>query len=208
MGDLQTLSIQVFRYTKSELREKAEDLLAQHSLLSLPVDIEYLVEGVMGLNIVPIPGLHRATGILGYLSTDRTEISVDEATFDKRPHQYRFTLAHELSHLLLHKEVIVQCCDSNLDGWKNGWRQYLQDEAKIEFAHMERQADEMARGLLVPSTLLSQKVTPFVLKATANGMDLRQGGQAAQKFISKMVSNQFGVPSWDIFIRLQDEDLP
>ena len=202
------MSIQVVRYTKSVLREKAEDLLTQHSLLSLPVDIEYLVDAVKGLMIVPIPGLRRATGISGYLSSDCTEISVDGKIVESRPHEYRFTLAHELSHLLLHEEIVAHCRDLNLDGWENGWKQYLQAQAAAEFAQMERQADEMARGLLVPSILLSLEVTPFIEKAQTRGVDLRQLGQAGQKYISQELEDRFGVPKNDLFIRLQDEDLP
>jgi len=43
----------------------------------VPVPIEEIVEFGLGINIIPLPGLHVSHEIDGFLSADMTEISVD-----------------------------------------------------------------------------------------------------------------------------------
>ncbi len=74
----------------------------------IPIPIEEVVEVDMGIEIFPIPAFFIRYGIVGYLSNDMNTLVVDEDTMKRYPARYRFTLAHELAHYLLHADYIRQ----------------------------------------------------------------------------------------------------
>lgn len=103
----------------NDLRQKADDFLRQyHPSYDIPVPIEEIVEFDFGIDIIPIPGLHQAFEIDGFTSSDLTSITVDEYVYLKRPNRYRFTLAHEIGHVVLHKELYSARNFNTIDGWK------------------------------------------------------------------------------------------
>ena len=80
-----------------------EFLLKYHPDDTLPVPIEDIIEFDISLNIFPMPDLKRNYGIDGALSQDFSLIYVDKYCYDNWPNRYRFTLAHEIGHYILHK---------------------------------------------------------------------------------------------------------
>ncbi len=95
-----------FRY--EDLRRCAEAfLLEYHPGREIPVPIERIVDIQFGIDIVPMPGLGNFDTV-AYLSHDLTEIRVDEFVYNHRPNRYRFSLAHELGHRVLHADVYEQ----------------------------------------------------------------------------------------------------
>jgi Zn-dependent peptidase ImmA (M78 family) len=67
--------------------------------------------------------------------------------FDKYESRYRFTLAHEIGHKILHKLIFEELGFSNSDEWK-----YIQSVFNPkQYGKMEYQADCFAGLVLVPS---------------------------------------------------------
>lgn len=92
-----------FRY--ENLRQHAEDFLSEHHPgRQIPVPIEQIIEFRFGIDIVPMPGLSNFDTV-AYISHDLTEIRVDDFVYHHRPNRYRFSLAHELGHRVLHADV-------------------------------------------------------------------------------------------------------
>jgi hypothetical protein len=109
-----------------ELRKRAEGFLKQFNAeREIPVPIERIVEFGLGIDIVPTPGLHENFDIDSYPTSDLTEIHVDEYVYKRRPARYRFSLAHEVSHLLIHQEIFEQLKFSTIAEWSRSFAQYL-----------------------------------------------------------------------------------
>ena len=85
-----------------------------HPSLAIPVPIERIVEMGLGLDIIPFPDLKRCRDLDGFLSSDGEAIYVDQAQLEKSLHRYRFTLAHEVSHLLLHLDLYREAAPKTL----------------------------------------------------------------------------------------------
>jgi len=86
-----------------ELRRRAEAFLERHNPNeTIPVPIEAIVEFDFGIDIVPTPGLQNAFEIVGYIAKDLQSIYIDSYVFEHREKRYRFSLAHELAHRILH----------------------------------------------------------------------------------------------------------
>ncbi len=84
---------------------------------ALPVDVEFMVEE-LGFDIVPIPNLQRSIEVEGFCTSDFTRIYVDEGVMINTPVRYRFTLAHELGHFVLYKDIYESIKVTSVADWK------------------------------------------------------------------------------------------
>ena len=92
-----------------ELRQTAERFLTQyHPSREIPVPIEAIVEFQFNMDIVTIPGLHLNYEIDSMISKDLQQIMVDETVFKEFPGRYRFSLAHEIGHRIMHARVFEE----------------------------------------------------------------------------------------------------
>lgn len=82
----------------------------------IPVPIEEIVEIELGINIVPRKGLLGLEQIDAFLSHDYKTIYIDEDHYLNQTNRCRFTLAHEVGHFCLHKEIINSI--TSIDQWR------------------------------------------------------------------------------------------
>lgn len=137
------------------IREIAENFLKEYHLKdSFPTPIEEIVEFKLKLDIIPIPGLHKAFDIDGFLSSDRKSISVDDGIYQSRLGRYRFTLAHEVGHFILHKDLYEKQKFKTADDWK----EFIKRFPEKQYNWFEWQAYEFAGLVLVPSHHLERRL--------------------------------------------------
>lgn len=137
---------------------------------SYPTPIEEIVEFKLKVDIIPIPGLHKAFDIDGFLSSDRKSISVDEGVYENRPGRYRFTLAHEIGHFILHKDIYEQYKFKKIEEW----RRFIENFPEKEYSWFEWQAYEFAGLILVPCTHLAKRLKYHIKKIKTLGIQLEE----------------------------------
>ncbi|MGR3310427.1 MAG: ImmA/IrrE family metallo-endopeptidase [Candidatus Brocadiales bacterium] len=87
--------------THEQIRTRAKLFLEKyHPEDSYPVPIEDIIEYQLKLDIIPIPGLRDYVEVEGFVSVVSGSISIDDYIYHKRPARCRFTLAHEIGHLI------------------------------------------------------------------------------------------------------------
>lgn len=164
-----------------------------------------MVEFKLGLDIVPTPGLLTGRGINGYLSSDRTTIYVDEHLFRDVPNRYRFTLAHEVGHLVLHSDL-YHAFESD-----DAWLKFREHIARHDLSSTEYQANTFAGLILVPESALAtyateafhQRAQPIL--AAHPDFDLR--GEAFWSYVADDVAVFFQVSAATAQIRLQRDGI-
>ncbi|MBU1207878.1 MAG: ImmA/IrrE family metallo-endopeptidase [Proteobacteria bacterium] len=110
--------IPIFSY--EQINELAEEFLHEHALGDkFPIPIDEVIEFKYEIDIVPFPNLQRDFDIDGFISGDLSQIYVDDFVFNKRPFRYRFTLAHEIGHLILHKDLIQSIRPNSVAEWED-----------------------------------------------------------------------------------------
>lgn len=87
-----------------------------HPSLEIPIPIEDIVELSLKLNIVTHKDLFKTLLIDGFLSSDLTELHINEEHYMGSTNRYRFTLAHEVGHLVLHSSASKMC--KSIEDWK------------------------------------------------------------------------------------------
>jgi hypothetical protein len=131
-----------------ELEAIAQKFLREHHpTLELPIPIEEIVEFELGLDIVPVPNLFRDFRVEGWLSHNEQAIYVDERQCEEMETRYRFSLAHEVGHLLLHSDLYREVELRSFEDWL-AFQDTLDPELRDS---LEWQARSLAGRILVPT---------------------------------------------------------
>ncbi len=141
-----------------QISESVEALRVAHGLLSeVPVDIENFTENVLGIAIVPEPGVREEMGADAFITRDFSSILIDYDYFlDRRMlFRNRFSIAHELGHFYLHREYFMEQCPSEDE---EAWKDFMRNLPDIAFASLEWQANTFASLLLVPRSHLLSRI--------------------------------------------------
>ena len=112
-------------------------LQRHHKSKSIPVPIEEIIDFDFNIDIIPLPGVQDLCDVDGFISPDFSAIYVDNYVYHNRPYRFRFTLAHEIGHLIIHKEKLSQIRIDPTDA-VNSWASFLReidgkDHSKIEY---------------------------------------------------------------------------
>lgn len=174
---------------------------------TLPVDIERIVEERLNLNIEPKHGLLGEIDIDAYLKIDPTGIVVDYGCYmnEKYMNRLRFSFAHELGHIFLHKDIYSTFSIDDPSAWKD----FMLNIPDREYGFFEYQANEFAGRTLVPRGRLLAELKICLQKIQEAGMlDLvATDPSAVLSGISSTLCRPFGVSYKVIEIRVEREKL-
>lgn len=165
---------------------------------SIPVDVEFIVDVKLALDIVAVPHLYRAYGIDGFLSADRSTVYIDQAVQEHSIlYRYRFTLAHELAHYHLHRALFDGASFESVEEW----RHFLRSMPEESRSWYEWQGYAFAGLLLVPRDALAQKIDDAVAQAhEADFTDLDLDVEAHRDILAEWVGRRFDV-SAEVIVR-------
>lgn len=196
------MSLNVQHLTYNQLRAAAEAFLKRyHASKKVPVPIEQIIEFQMGLDIVPLPGLLEAYDVDGFTSSDLLEISVDQFVYEHRPARYRFTLAHEVGHVVLHADLFKAHRFRGIEAWKR----FLMDVPELDYSRLEWQAYSFGGLVLVPGDMLQQELKVAAKQVKAQG--LLKETDFAKALMVDIMATRFGVSSEVIERRLGYEQI-
>lgn len=191
-----------------ELREKADRVREEYwPDNTFPIDTEKIVEFRLPLEIEPIHNLLSIIDIDAYLKMDLTGIVVDYDCYmdEKFANRMRFSFAHELGHLFLHKEIYTRLDVTSPEEWKD----FILNVPENEYRSFEWQANEFAGRLLVPYVNLAEEVSKACELIRKNNLAtfLRTDSDAVLSRVSPALAKPFGVSTDVIEIRVKREGL-
>jgi len=158
-----------------DIRKEAESFRRLHCGEGLPVDIDLAVEKT-GIRVVPLPRMREECKKDACVSPygDTIWVTYDPHTnsfFDVRT---RFSMAHEVAHLILHRpffEWMRGRYDDNPLDWV---REIRQQSEQYYASQLEREADEFAGRLLVPVICLREQFKTVLAEVGSTVQDLRR----------------------------------
>jgi len=185
-----------------KIRYKAEEfLLHQHPQRTIPVPIEEIVEFNLGRVSVPIPDLRRTCDVDGFLTGDLRSNMVDASLLAEQERRYRFTLAHEVGHLILHGDVYRRHAFHSISVWK-AFMGKISDE---EHRWFESHAYAFAGLVLVPGDDLQRYLTKTMEWIQRRGIFSETHREFAWDWIEDALAEQFSV-SREVIHRRMDKD--
>ena len=133
-------------YDIPTLEKLATEFLSQfHDKKRLEVDVEYILEGKLGYTVLHFSSLTEFHGIEAALLSKRKVIYVDQYLMDYKERKYRFTLAEEIAHIILHKDLYADCNDID-----DMYTVYEKISAE-DYHRMDRNAKYLAGAILFPA---------------------------------------------------------
>ncbi len=196
------MSLNVPHLTYDQIRAAADAFLKHyHSSKKIPIPIEQVIEFQMGLDIVPLPGLLEAYNVDGFTSSDLSEISIDQFVYEHRLTRYRFTLAHEVGHVVLHAGLFKTHRFRGIDAWKR----FLMGVPALDYSRLEWQAYSFGGLVLVPGDVLQQELKVAARQVKAQG--LSKETDFAKALMVDIMATRFGVSSEVIERRLGYEQI-
>lgn len=144
---------QVLSY--DDLRGIADKFLSeQWSSGRVPIDIEEIIDVNLGIDIQVMVALKSVCSVDAFLGRKLDTIYIDAEVYGARGNRCRFSLAHELSHLILHKDIISKLEFNTLKEWKKA----IDGIPEESYRWIEWQAYALAGLLLVPPAALAKAV--------------------------------------------------
>jgi hypothetical protein len=136
-------------YDKAKVERQAENILNAHYTtgIEIPVDVDLITEAHPNVHdIIPIPFLEANQEVCAILvthSTGKADILIDDGSPNCPPGRIRFSMAHELGHVVLHPHL-----------WKN--IKTLEDAIRLQASHSKQydlyewEANYFAAAILMP----------------------------------------------------------
>jgi len=170
---------------------------------SIPTPIEEIAELKCGLDIIPVPGLRDVLEIDGFISSDLTCVTVDQFVLEQRLNRYRFTLAHELGHLHLHRHIYAELKFRSLQQWKD----FQEQVDELDYGWLEYQAYAFAGLVLVPSGHLKAQFQSATDGAKKIGFSWEGEPEMFLEYVTDALREVFQVSGEVIAKRLRYENL-
>lgn len=191
---------------REEIRRLAEETRVQYwSADVLPVDIDLILERLR-VEIIPVARLRKEVGVDACIAADLTAVYLDlEYSRDERMNpRVRFSLAHELGHIVLHPHIFEDY-RAHAPGGVLDWAKHIRSRYDIEL--LERESNEFAGCFLVPADLLQDrynKLYPFVSqRMLENNIDPESvSAETLYGYMANEICREFEVSSTVIEIRL------
>ncbi len=188
------------RLNYEQIYQEAEKFLRDyHPERTLPIPIHEIIDIKLGIHIVPKFMLEKHIGLVGFLSNDFSTIYVDENVHDYQEARFRFTLAHEIGHLMLHKSMYKDLSFRTPVEWKS-IQLRMKDDVRKWF---EWQANCFAGLVLVPRDEFVINVNKCIKGIDEQGIGLKENWEFAWESIADYLAREvFNVSSGTILSRL------
>jgi hypothetical protein len=130
-----------------EIERKAQQFLIERlgENIDIPVDVEFLLESIPGVDLDCHRGLREQHNIDGMVMRNvemgTLLVLIDEYLMDRQGNRYRMTVAEELGHIVLHRELIEQI---------RGIQDIQELHHHKNMPLMERNAKRFAAAILMP----------------------------------------------------------
>lgn len=160
--------------------------LREETDIPLPVPVEEWIENPLGIRFGVTDLSYLGDGVLGASFIREREILVDEKVLANEG-RYRFTVAHELGHLILHAKL------------RDRFHDFAEYDRESET--VERQADRFAAAFLTPLPLLERELLALLTLRSLNAKDaviqlMRPTPESEslwRRLVLPMVARKFGV---------------
>jgi len=195
---------EVLHYSYEDLRKKADEFLRTYNPSgTIPVPIEEIVEFDFNIDIIPVLALQREFEVEGFTSSDLKNIYVDEYVYTDYPNRYRFTLAHEIGHIVLHRNLYRENRFSSIAEWK----EFINSITEEEHGWLEYQGYAFAGLILVPRENLIKHTNEWVKRIKGKGVSIKQNWDFAWELITAHLGKAFQVSSSVIEKRLDKDGI-
>lgn len=195
---------------KTEIWESVEQFRQKHlgDLGKVPVDVLTVIEVRLRLDVIPFDRLFEKYSVDAAVLPDFSGIYVDKRSYrflEGQPpwlfNRLRFSLAHELGHILLHREKAGDLRFKTLEDYRAWMRRYEASRYGLEW-----EANEFAGRLLIPPEHLRTDFDAFV-QGVCKSFPAWWTNSHLREALCSQLGESYGVHKDVISCRLDREEL-
>lgn len=157
----------------------------------LPINIEKIIDVGLQIDIIPIHRLEKVCNTDAFITSSWKSLYIDKDLFEdeRRENRLRFSLAHEISHYILHKDFYASLKIKSIENFYS----FLKLIPRSEYGYLETQANKFAGHLLVPREILKEKLNKELVKIY-NNRELGKADRGLLKsYLAIPLAKEFGV---------------
>ena len=190
--------------SNAEIKNRAD--LARGGLCDgkVPIDIENILM-TLKVNVIPLPNLRSQINFDSFITSNWENVYVDNDDYldDFQYRRVRFSLAHELGHLILHRKLFESLNIRTLEEYYNFYEQVPGDQ----YGYLEAQANSFAGYFLVPREELfkyrEEILKKFRKKLEDSGVKIKD--EDLMEYLINPLDEIFNVSGQAIRIALQNK---
>lgn len=198
-----TIKIPFIKYDPDIKKIASNFLLKYNRTLKIPVLIEEIAEFKFDINIIPVPGLMDILKIDGFMSSNLKELEVDDYIYNNRPNRYRFTIAHEIGHIVMHADILKAGKIRKIDDYLR----FMEEIPEIEYSKLEYQANAFAGLVLVPDRSLHEDIDKHFFIVKRKWPESVKDSRLMWDVIVSILAKKYGVSASVIDKRIQFDKL-
>jgi len=179
--------------TWKQIEAAAVAFCEQHAVAqrSFPLDLEELASFDLSIDIRIVDGLIEDCGSPAQIALEDgcPVITVDAAQYHANTGYYRYSLAHEIAHWLLHREWLTGVY--KLIHSVSDWKDVLRSISEEDYRWIESQAEECAAYLVAPPAVFDPFLQDQIDLVRPYATSL--GPQEILPYLANPVCQKFGI---------------
>jgi Zn-dependent peptidase ImmA (M78 family) len=182
------------------IKSKADNFRLKFWGVEIPIGIEEIIEIKLKIKIIPLPNLMQQLGVDAQITSDFSIIYVDQKGYENNTVRFRFSLAHELGHFILHKNFFENLKIMDLADIYAFFREI---DAR-EYSNLEVQANKFANYFLIPRENLN-KIKEDIMKEVRKKHDIENiDEKTLNSYLAGYIAPKFLVSSGAMEIAIND----
>lgn len=185
-----------------QIKIKADEFRFKFWGNHIPVGIEDIVEIKLKIKIIPVPNMMVQCGIDAQITSNFRAIYVDQKGYEDNTNRFRFSLAHEIGHFILHKKFYESLkINSYLDIIS-----FINQIDREEYGYLETQANKFGNYLLLPREELLE-IRKNIIEEVGRKHDVNKiDEKTLNSYLANHISSKFLVSSSPAEFALNDLD--
>lgn len=182
-----------------EIKRKADLFRKRYWGDIVPVNIEIIIEKKLSIEIIPRPGLRLQCNTDAFISSDWKNVFVDNDKYmdDSYYNRLRFSIAHEIGHMILHKRLYQDLKIKSMENFRN----FLIEVPGKQYGYIETQANKFANYFLIPRNILINERQAIL---SEHKDILAINAKQLNGYIATPLSKKFGVSAEAMEIALSE----
>jgi len=137
------------------------------------------------------------------MSSNLKELTVDEYIYNNRLNRYRFTIAHEIGHIIMHADILKAGKIKLIDDYKR----FMDGIPEPEYSKLEYQANAFAGLVLVPCQSLCEDVDKQFFSIKKKWPELVKDSKVMWEMIDTILAEKYKVSKSVIDRRITDDKI-
>jgi Zn-dependent peptidase ImmA (M78 family) len=170
------------------IEKQAQNFRRKYYQGELPIDIEKIIDVSLEIDIIPLPNLEKMCNTDALITSDWQSLYIDKDLFEdeRRQNRLRFSLAHEIGHFVLHKDLYNTFEINSFEDFYS----FIDLMPGEQYGYLETQANKFAGYLLVPRETLKDKLD----RETKKVADIQKFDKTLLKsYLAIPLAKEFGI---------------